>query len=204
MSEPGFLVAKLTPPALCSMRTSTSTSHCGAELLLGLFVPITAHQLQKHRSIGNPHVGLNEEHPKFLANAIQLRNNIVMRKHTHVVCFKESAELFAVRTDARSVFFTHEAQFLVCINVRLNVLASPNQSERLLQNGGLFFIGDHRFDRFPALCRISRIRDDQPVAVPIKRQPVLQDLVPGRCHLSTNSSSEQTATLPHLPEAISA
>ena len=50
----------------------------------------------------------------------------------------------------------------------------------------------------------AKIGDNQPVAMPKQSQPIAKHLFPVRLHLRANSSSEQTATLPHLPEAIRA
>src|SRR5438874_9060929 len=73
-----------------------------------------------------------------------------------------------------------------------------------LKNRGVIRIGNDGFDSWLGLRGIRGIGDQMPVAMSVEFQPVFQNLFPVRVHLSAISSSEQTATLPHLPDAIDA
>src|SRR5579864_868153 len=98
-------------------------SHCRPKLLLGLSVPISAIQLEKHGCIRNSHIGFHYQHAKQLTSQIELRDDLFVGKGTHFEAREKTAEPFSVRIDTRSVFLSDERQFPVCVEVSFDVFA---------------------------------------------------------------------------------
>ena len=84
------------------------------------------------------------------------------------------------------------------------MFAFAQKCEYFAENGNLVCPGNDGFYAFARLGRIRRVGDDNPITMAIERETIYEDLFPGLTHLRVNSSSEQTATLPHFPEAIRA
>ena len=199
-SSPGLAIKV----GVLELPAKTPRLHRGPKPLLTLSIPISAVQFEKHGCIRNSHVGFDYQHSKQLASAIELRDDLFVWKDAHFGFREKAAEPFPVGTDARGVFLTNEGQFLVGINVRFDVLASDENGGRAFLHRGLFLIGNNGFDCWPGLCRVRRVGDDEPVAMTVELQAIRKNLFPVWLHFEINSSSEQTATLPHLPEAMRA
>ena len=145
---------------------------------------------------------------------------------------EQLVELVAIARDAGRVGFGDEFQFLVEIDVGADVAAGIDGVEHFARDFDLAGAGDDGFNAGLGLRGISGIGNDDPVAVAVERQQGFQLAFPvgfgesrriGHCpslcawawtrtrrrfgdrrYFNFNSSSAQTATLPHLPEAISA
>src|SRR6266576_3561717 len=95
-------------PTLSGLHGAISGPDRRPKLLLGLSIPISAVQFEKHGCIWNSHVGFDYEHSEQLASTIDLRDDLFVWKDTHFRSCEKDAELFSVGTDARSVFLTNK------------------------------------------------------------------------------------------------
>src|SRR6266700_4557919 len=105
---------QLTPPfTSCSILTPFSGPHRSPKPLLGLSVPVSAFQFEKYRRIGNSHGGFDQEDAKFVADTIQLRDDLVMRKGEDFLPLQKSCELFPIGRDTRSILLRDELHFCI-------------------------------------------------------------------------------------------
>ena len=118
--------------------------------------------------------------------------------------FQKLFELPPVSSNTAGVGLRNEVQFLVGVYGWLDVPGFAQKRERHGEHSRLFSIGDDGFHAIARLGWIRRVGDDDPIAMAVERQPVFKDLFPFCAHFEISSSSEQTATLPHFPEAIRA
>src|SRR6185312_11210664 len=189
---------------LCSVPSSIAALHRGPKAFLCLSIPVATFQFKKYRSIGNAHGGLDQQHTEHLADAVQPGNNLLVGQDAHVLSFQKLFELPAVSSNTAGVGLRNEIQFLVGVNGWLDVLGFAQKRKRRGEHSRLFSIGDDGFHATARLGWIRRIGDDDPITMAVERQPVFEGVFPFCAHFEISSSSEQTATLPHFPEAIRA
>src|SRR6476661_2519259 len=145
----------------------TSGFHRCPKAFFGLSIPITAVQFEKYGCIWNSHAGFDYEHSKQLASAIELRDDLFVRKDAPLRSRKQVAKLFPIRSNPRGVFFANERQFLVGINVGFDVLAASQNRRGAFQHGGLVVVGHNSFNGGSGLCGIRRVGNNEPVAMTV-------------------------------------
>ena len=76
--------------------------------------------------------------------------------------------------------------------------------EYIAEDGHLFSPGRRWFHCHPSTGPDTPSPRSHPITMAIEGETVYNDVFPFCAHFEINSSSEQTATLPHFPEAIRA
>jgi len=113
-------------------------------------------------------------------------------------------EVPAIGSHAMRICLGYEIQFLIGVDGRLNVFALVQQCKCLCQRINLRTTRNDGLHTSARLRGISRIGNHDPVAVTIEWKAIFENLFPVRTHREVISSSKQTATFPHLPDAINA
>ena len=154
--------------------------HSDSQALLRIVAPVFAVEPEEDGRVGHGQPGLENENVNELPGLVNVADHLFVGHRLDVQAIKKLANLGAVLIDAGGIVLGEEGQFGVHEDVGANVDGAADGSHDIAEDIELVGIGIDGFDPGRGLQGVSRIDDEDPVAVAEQGQVVGDLRLPSR------------------------